>query len=319
MLSEHPVLAEHTPLQVAAYLREIGDTKTADAITKIGSAGGQGITLPLKTYPWMCANHVIGYVAPGGKSGRLSISPAVEIEPDADLIGKAIKINLNKFHVNDYPGILKHTVLMEFTGRSQTGDTKEDLRFTTVCEIKNKDSTSAGLPIFTGVRVPADGLAFDGRTLRVKGDGDEMILGVLKSKTFQRGITLLAHAQPALPMLTQMSAGVVEYLLKQSRNRAVQRFDLGLDFSRSGTSAQLRLTALSASPTRLKAGKPPPSWHCTSTGSTSMPWKATVGMRVSMIFSKMETFATLAMPFPGRNPPSCLAPAPGVPHIWRVQ
>ncbi len=241
MLSEHPVLAEHTPLQVAAYLREIGDTKTADAITKIGSAGGQGITLPLKTYPWMCANHVIGYVAPGGKSGRLSISPAVEIEPDADLIGKAIKINLNKFHVNDYPGILKHTVLMEFTGRSQTGDTKEDLRFTTVCEIKNKDSTSAGLPIFTGVRVPADGLAFDGRTVRVKGDGDEMILGVLKSKTFQRGITLLAHAQPALPMLTQMSAGVVEYLLKQSRNRAVQRFDLGLDFSRSGTSAQLRL------------------------------------------------------------------------------
>ncbi len=47
-------------------------------------------------------------------------------------------------------------------------------------------------------------------------------------------------------------------------------------------------TALSASPTRLKAGSPGASAHCTSTGLASTPRNATVWARVIMPLSGFE-------------------------------
>ena len=241
LLSDYHVLAERTPAQIAAYLRAIGDSATADAVAQSGAAGGQALALPFQDHPWRCANHVLGFVELPKASGLLPIKSALSIKPQGDLVGQAIKINLNKFHVSKYPGWGVHRILLEFAGRNQAGTEREDLRFTTTCEVKDDDSMGGGQPIFTGVHVPADGLAFEGRTVILCSSGDDMILDILKSAAFKQGLTLLGVVQPALPLLTKMSAGVVDHLIKKSKNAVVQRFTLGLDFSGSGTSAQLRL------------------------------------------------------------------------------
>jgi hypothetical protein len=49
------------------------------------------------------------------------------------------------------------------------------------------------------------------------------------------------------------------------------------------TRSRLSVTALSGSPTTVKAGSPGAICTCTSTSKTRMPWKATVLTRATMI------------------------------------
>jgi hypothetical protein len=224
---------------VANFLDDIEDTDTAQTLRARGTAGQSWV---IGSKKWLIGSHKVGFIDPDGKTGAVQIVPAQTIAPDHSLVGKAIKISLDKFRVDAYPGLGQHRILTEVLGRNQAGQETEDLRFSTVLTAEDNDSSGvSGVPIFTGLIVPADGLALEARTIRVGSKSDDAIIAALESGTFKEGLKLIAHVQPVLPQLITLAAGATAAILKRGKNAQVQKFIVGLDFSPTLTSAKLRL------------------------------------------------------------------------------
>ncbi len=226
---------------IAAYLDDIEDLEAAAALRR-KVVRGQSIASLLGLEYAISAHHY-GYISES-ETGRAPIVPATSVKPDPDLVNTAVKVTLEKFYVESYPGIGRHTILLEVLGRNQAGSEAEDLRFTSVVEANDRDSVAiAGIPLFVGLRVPPDGIAFKGRTIGLRSSGDAMIVDALKSGAFQSGMKLLGHVQPVIPQFVQLAAGVTAGLAKRRLNKQIQTFQLGLDFSDQSTAPSLRLGA----------------------------------------------------------------------------
>jgi hypothetical protein len=91
-----------------------------------------------------------------------------------------------------------------------------------------------------GVTIGQDGIAFEGRTVNVRSDIDDLILDALGNDTFKNGLSLISSVQPALKPFVTLAASVVSATAKRNQNRQVYAFSLGLDFGDSATSAKLR-------------------------------------------------------------------------------
>lgn len=229
-----------TDADLADYLEEIGDDEAAQALRAAG-ARGQSLAR-MRGAAYANTAHVYGFIEEGGAgSCRVPIRPAHSIDADPSLIGRTIKVTLDGFRVEEYPGLGQHTVLFDFQGRDQAGADAQDLQFGSVLTVNDRDNAAVnGSPIFTGLTVPGDGLSFKVRTITIRSSGDETILAVFRSRAFQDGLKLLGQLQPVLPQLVSLAGGIADNLEKRRRNKQVQGFDLGLDFSRSRTSARLR-------------------------------------------------------------------------------
>ena len=233
-------LAYRSDAELADYLEAIGDEDGARELREAG-ARGQGVArLMGKVYTH--SSHVVGYIPEGRPSGALvPIQPAFEAEPDHSLIGTQIKVTLDAFQVAEYPGLGTHTVLFDFQGRDQAGEEAQDLQFATVLTVNDNDRAAvSGVPIFTGLTVPRDGLSFKARTILIANKGDQTIIDVLQSSAFKDGLKLMGQLQPALPQLVGLAGGIAQNLVKRRWNEQVQLFDLGLDFGAGQTSARLR-------------------------------------------------------------------------------
>lgn len=236
---EHLSLGYRSDAELANFLEEIGDEVGARELREAG-ARGQGIArLMGKAYTH--TSHVVGYIPEGRTSGTAQILPAFEAEPDRSLVGTQIKVTLDAFQVAEYPGFGQHTVLFDFQGRDQAGAETQDLQFASVLTINDQDRAAvSGVPIFTGLTVPRDGLSFKARTILIANKGDQTIIDVLQSSAFKDGLKLMGQIQPALPQLVTLAGGIAQNLLKRRKNEQVQLFDLGLDFGSGQTSARLR-------------------------------------------------------------------------------
>lgn len=225
--------------QLADYLELLGDE---DGAREIREAAVRGQGLVNLSRPYRQTSHVYGYIDEGQPgSGPVPIQPASEAEADLSLVGQQIKVTLDAFQVNCYPGFGTHKVLFDFQGRDQAGAESQDLQFATVLHARDGERAGVnGAPIFTGLTVPPDGLSFKARTILLGNTGDEVILDVLQSAVFKDGLKLMGTIQPALPQLVALAGGITQNLLSRGGNEQIQYFDLGLDFSKSRTSARLR-------------------------------------------------------------------------------
>ena len=88
-----------------------------------------------------------------------------------------------------------------------------------------------GYPIFIGLNVGSQGLAFRCYTVNVSNDDDEAFLRKLDSDVFKNGLKLAAVAQPAIAPLTGMAVALTKSIAERHRNVPVQDFLLGLDFN----------------------------------------------------------------------------------------
>jgi hypothetical protein len=236
---DHSSIAYLSDADLADYLEAIGDLEGARALREPGTRAQSGGILGRA---YRHAAHVYGFIEEGDPgSARIPIVPASSVPEDKSLVGTRIKVTLDAFRIESYPGLGMHTVLFDFQGRHQAGDEKQDLQYASVLTARDGDNAAVnGVPIFTGLGVPADGLAFKAKTISIGSDKDEAILRVLKSAAFKEGLQLMGAVQPALPQLVGLAGGIIDNLLNRFRNKPVQVFDLGLDFSRSRTSARLR-------------------------------------------------------------------------------
>lgn len=230
------------PKTIGNYLHSIGDTKGA-ALFLASAPAGNSFNMPFVSQSWHNTGMSIGYIAPSlDESEKVAISGATSMKGDIQLIGKRIKITLDKFYVHQYPGKGEHRILCEFAGKNQLANEAEEMRFALNTTARDGQSASiSGHPIFMGVTVGADGISFEGRTINVSSSDDDGILKALDSPAFKNGLALITSAQPALKPFTGLASSVVEATAKRSRNKQVHNFNLGLDFSKTATSAKLRI------------------------------------------------------------------------------
>ena len=233
-----PVIGRMPRDAAARRLREIGEDDAAEALEAVGvEAPGEIFGLPdwvpFAEKPWQYTAHAFGYLAPALPGDRpLPISHAGNIEPDPSLKNARIKVTLDRLRVANYPGGGTHLVLFDFYAQNQADGQLENVHYNaTVRAHEGQEAGLIGFPIFVGLSVGAEGVAFKCRTVNVKNEQDEAFLEFLQGEAFQTGLKLAQVAQPALVPLSHMAFSLVKAIQARSRNVPVQDFQMGLDFS----------------------------------------------------------------------------------------
>lgn len=243
-----PVLARQAPSIVSVRLREIGDNELADQIEAAhgGSSGSLDefglIRLARAPRPWQHTAHSFGYLRPPAAEHAefLPIEHAGEIKADTSLKNSRVKITLDRLRVAGYPGSGMHYILFDFYAQNQASGTVEHLHFNATFRAREgEEAAIVGYPLFVGLNVGHEGLAFKCFTVNVKNQEDEAFLGFLDSDVFRAGLKLVETAQPAIAPLSELAFGLTKSIARRHRNVAVQDFYLGLDFSAVATRARL--------------------------------------------------------------------------------
>ena len=234
-------LAAKSNRTIAEYLRLIGDDDAAMRFSDAGVAG-QGLNRLLGGQDQYAYSGILmGFIPSGSKGKALQIQSAFELDPNMDLKGARIKITLDKFYVANFPGTGTHSILCEFTGKNQLSQAAEEMRFALSTTANDRSSAAiSGAPIFLGVSVGQDGIAFEGRTVNVASSDDALLMDALGSDAFRNGLALLTSAQPALKPFVGLAGSVVKAIAGRTKNRQIYAFKLGLDFAGGATSARLR-------------------------------------------------------------------------------
>ncbi|HEY9691104.1 MAG TPA: hypothetical protein V6D15_02820 [Oculatellaceae cyanobacterium] len=187
----------------------------------------------VQNQPWSHATHQFGYIAPRqqGSTEPQAIQYPGAIAADTTLKNNRINIRLDRLRIQKYPGGGIHDVMVNFAARNQVADSQESISFSQTYRVQEGQSAGIiGYPIFIGLNVGSQGIAFECSTINVKNEADRALLTALESSPFQTGLKLLTTAQPALAPFTTLTLGIVKALARRSENVAVQKFYLGLDF-----------------------------------------------------------------------------------------
>ena len=241
--NELPVLGNMNHAQAADKLREIGEDEAASALEtarNVETFGKSGFW-PFQDKPWQHTSHAFGYLAPAAPDTELlPIRHAGNIEPDLLLKNSRVKITLDRLRVADYPGSGIHRILFDFYAQNQVHGTVEHLHFNATYRVREGGQAAIlGYPIFVGLNVGSEGVAFKCYTVNVKNDDDEALLSYLESDVFTAGLKLTATAQPAIAPLSEMAVALTKSIASRHRNVPVQEFYLGLDFTNIATRARL--------------------------------------------------------------------------------
>lgn len=243
-----PVIGNRSPKEAAQILRGLGDETTAnalesdDAFAKAPMAFSGKWYWPFQDKPWQHTAHAFGYLAPASPGDDMRpIRHAGNIAADATLRNSRIKISLDCLRVADYPGSGTHHVLFDFYAQNQVaGGNVEHLHFNaTYRAMEGERAAILGYPVFLGLNVGGEGVAFKCYTVNVKNDKDEAFLKFLDSDIFKAGLKLATTAQPAIAPLSGMALGLTRSIASRNKNVPVQDFYMGLDFSSIPTHAKL--------------------------------------------------------------------------------
>ena len=241
-----PVLGALPPEQAAARLRQVGEEEAATALEEAAAEAGEvsfarGFRWPFGNRPWQHTAHTYGYLAPAPPgAGPLPIESAGAIAADETLRGARLRITLDHLRVADYPGSGEHRILFDFYAQNQVPGTVEHLHFNATFRAREGESVAAvGHPLFVGLNVGGEGVAFKGFTVNVQNSDDEAFLGFLESDTFRQGLRLATTVQPAIGLFSETALALTRSIANRNRNVPVQDFYLGLDFSPIATRARL--------------------------------------------------------------------------------
>jgi hypothetical protein len=239
------ILGRMPPKDAAAKLREIGDEESAIALEAVGQEQREvfGIFDWFQGKPkaWQHTAHTFGFLPPiETGENPLPILYAGNMKADPSLKNARVKITLNGLRVADYPGTGNHRILFDFYAQNQVEGNVEHVHFnSTYRALEGERVAIVNYPIFLGLNVGSEGLAFKCFTVNVKNDQDESMLDMLESDVFKAGLRLAGTFQPAIAPLSGLAVGLTKSLAARNRNVPVQDFYLGLDFSNIGAGARL--------------------------------------------------------------------------------
>jgi hypothetical protein len=243
-----PVLTELPRENAVAKLQELDEHEVAEEVAA-GAAGTytkdeyqSALSRSLfRQRLWLFTAHAVGYLAPAsGSEDLIPIRHAGAISPDLSLRDSRLKLTIDRLRVADYPGGGTHRVLLGVGVHNQAASPGQNLHFVATYQVREGGSAGvAGYPIFLGLSVGRDGLVLDVITVNVSNQADERFLGVLESEVFKAGLKLVEGWQPALAPLSELALGLIKTIAARTRNIAVQKFTLGLDFGSSPVGLRL--------------------------------------------------------------------------------
>lgn len=223
---------------IVNYLIAIEDLDEASRFSD-GGVTGQG--LPGYHPAYSHTGMVVGFIEPS-EDAELQIQSASSIQADRTLQGQRIKVTLDRFFVESYPGLGEHIILCEFNGKNQIQPAGEALKFAKKFSANDRSAAAVvNAPVFLGLTVSNDGIEFEGRTINVRSKGSEAILAALESPVFKAGLTLINTAQPALKPFVSLATAAIKTVESGKNNKQVHEFNLGLDFDDRSTATRLRL------------------------------------------------------------------------------
>ncbi len=242
-----PVLGKLPLEAAAAKLRELGEDEAATTLEAASpeqeakTFGTRKGWWPFQDRAWQHTAHAFGYLAPAPPgSESLPIQHAGNIPADPSLKNSRIKITLDRLRVADYPGGGIHRVLFDFYAQNQVPGQVEHLHFNATYRVREGEQAAiVGYPVFVGLNVGTEGVAFKCFTVNVKNDSDEAFLSFLESDVFKAGLKLAATVQPAIAPFSGMAYGITKSIASRNKNVPVQDFYMGLDFSPIPTRARL--------------------------------------------------------------------------------
>lgn len=112
---------------ISAYLERIGDTKAASEFYHQGAVG-RPCPFHFSCTSWGQTGAKIGFIPEGRGSGDCEIIDAIGMDADEALKEAALKVSLDAFYLHNYPGLGKHRILCEFTGRARPGFRRNAVR-----------------------------------------------------------------------------------------------------------------------------------------------------------------------------------------------
>jgi hypothetical protein len=234
-----------SPHEAAAKLREVGEEDAAAALENSRERPTGTFAAahwwPFQDKPWQHTAHAFGHLAAAAPGDALlPIRHAGNIAADLALKNSRIKITLDRLRVAAYPGGGTHRVLFDFYAQNQVPGDVEHLHFNATYRAREgEQAATLGFPIFVGLNVGNEGVAFKCFTVNVKNDEDEKFLGFLESDVFKAGLKLASTMQPAIAPFSQMAMALTRSIAGRHRNVPVQEFYMGLDFSNIATRARL--------------------------------------------------------------------------------
>lgn len=243
-----PVIGRLSPMEAAAKLREIGEDEVAISLLDAARDSeerpqvfGLRDWLSGECPAWQHTTHSFGYISPfSPEQETMPITHASQVKIDDRLKNSRLTITLDGLRAADYPGGGEHRVLFDFYGQNQVKGGTEDLHFNATYRVREGErAASLGFPIFVGLNVGSQGVAFKCFTINVKNTDDETLLAMMDSDLFRRGLKLATIAQPAIAPLTGLAIALTRSIATRHRNVPVQDFYLGLDFSNVATRARL--------------------------------------------------------------------------------
>ncbi|MGD9101867.1 MAG: hypothetical protein PVF45_15395 [Anaerolineae bacterium] len=244
---ELPVLGALPPEQAAVKLRQVGEIEAATALEQAEAqealvlGGRRRFRWPFGDKAWQHTAHAFGYLAPAppGDEPR-PIRHAGNIAADATLKNGRVKVTLDRLRVADYPGGGTHRVLFDFYAQNQVAGAAEHLHFNLTCRVREGERAAfIGYPIFVGLNVGTEGMAFKCFTVNVANDDDEAFLSFLESDAFKEGLKLATSVQPAIGLFSETALGLTKAIAQRHRNAPVQDFYIGLVFSTIAARARL--------------------------------------------------------------------------------
>jgi hypothetical protein len=230
-----PVIGAMPEEQARAKLAEFDESlPPAPAVDQAAFGFGDALKLRRALRPWQHTAHTFGFIgeSAAGSTVPLPVVAAGNVPADESLRGARIKITLDRLRVADYPGGGMHQILFDFYAQNQVSGGVEHIHFNTSLRVQEGESVATvGYPIFSGLNVGSEGVAFKCFTVNVANADDEALLGFLDSDVFKTGLRLATAAQPVLLPFSEMAVGLTKSIARRHRNVPVQDFFLGLDFS----------------------------------------------------------------------------------------
>ena len=178
------VIGKLSSKDIAQKLIELGDSESASFfVPDLPGRGAEGHfankTWSLFDRPWRHTSHTFGYVPPFTKNRKTSIPivHAGNISSNPKLKNERIKITLDRLRIAAYPGSGIHRVLFDFYAQNQIRGQIEHLHYNATYRIASGEHAAIlGFPIFVGLNVGKEGVAFRCFTINVKNETDEAFL-----------------------------------------------------------------------------------------------------------------------------------------------
>jgi hypothetical protein len=246
-------VSDLTVTEAITYLHDIGDRESSDALRSLVDEDpsvanrkiGEVEDSPrLSRATWRGTEHTFGYIAAREKKGMHAIAFAGSIDPDNTLRDRKVDILLSGIFTMNYPGWGRHQILLQFTAHHGVSSRGKPVKVQFQQKYVSHEKEGAGVlgnTIFSGLTVPAGGIAFEVNVINLANDEDEAALRVLDSDVIKKGLDLVHTAVPGIETVTRLGEGLVKLVLARNRNKIVQSFQLGLNLTEvTGPIARLR-------------------------------------------------------------------------------